>query len=405
MGRHLQALSFCILTACLLFASALAHAAPTYRGFQIPVEAITTESLDELVNDWGINQLRIQIGNNAQMDGTTGAAYDAMMEEQFSLLDIKLPLIESKGLTMIFCLYSPPGGFETRSAPSHYQMFSDPSLQDDFIAKWVEIAGRYAGNPTIVAFDLVNEPAANKALMGEGVRSWNNLLLDTISAIRSIAPTKTLIVKSLYGDPSKLGQLPIINDSNIMYSYNAYFYSEYQHSGAFNDPFSVSRPSSERVIKTMRRRLSPFFFKMYKRMKKKQIPSDAFPPKLVVGEATVSSCAIDAGTFLNDLLSAIETDESDISERRRARALRKWRKKRRRNKRRGISNRGLKKPSFKKNDFVRDVQHYSYAIHAYDEAKIWDPRYSCSVQGEFTLESEDTDRGIVIKGFMGRNVP
>jgi hypothetical protein len=404
MAKHLQALSFFIVG---IFALAtqihISYATPSYRGFQIPLEAITSESLDDIISNWGANELRIQIGNNTEMDGTIGAAYDAMMEEQFSLLDTKLPLIESKGLTIIFCLYSPPGGFETRTAPSHYQMFSDPSLQDAFIAKWEEIIIRYGSNPTITAFDLVNEPAANKSLMGEGVRSWNTLLLDTIAAIRAINPSKTLIVKSLYGDPSKLGQLPAIDDSNIMYSYNSYFYSAYQHSGVFNDPFSANRPSSDRILKSMRRRLSPFFFKMYNRMKKNLIPNDAFPPKLVVGEATVSSCALEAGTFLSDLLSAIETDDSELGERKRNRALRKWRKKRRRNRRRGISNRGLKKPSFDKSDFILDVQHYSYAIHAYGEAKVWDPRYSCSSDGEFTFESEDTDRAIVIKSFMSRN--
>ena len=408
MLKLLQAFSKGIASSLLLVVAMYgsdpyAHATPLYRGFQIPLEAITSESLDDIINNWGSNELRIQIGNNSQMDGTIGAEYDAMMEEQFSLLDTKLPLIQAKGLTMIFCLYSPPGGFETRDAPSHYAMFTEASLQDDFIAKWEEIITRYGSNPTITAYDLVNEPAENKSLRGEGVRTWNQLLLDTISAIRAINPTITLIVKSLYGDPSKLGQLPAINDSNIMYSYNAYFYGAYQHSGVFNDPFSINRPSSERVIKTMQRRLSPFFAKMYNRAQKKQIPADAFPPKLIVGEATVSACASEAGTFLNDLLQALETDDSTIGEQKRRRALKRWRNKRKRNRRLGRSNRGLKKPTFNKDDFVQDIQHYGYAIHAYGEAQVWDPRFSCSLDGEFTQESEDTDRAIVIKGYMSRN--
>lgn len=408
MSKLLQAFFKGIVSSLLLIIAVCgshlyAHASPSYRGFQIPLDTITAESLDDIINNWGANELRIQIGNNSQMDGTIGSEYDAMMEEQFSLLDAKLPLIQAKGLTMIFCLYSPPGGFETREAPSHYAMFTEASLQDDFIAKWEEIITRYGSNPTITAYDLVNEPAENKSLRGEGVRTWNQLLLDTIAAIRAINPTATLIVKSLYGDPSKLGQLPPINDSNVMYSYNAYYYSAYQHSGVFNDPFSVNRPSSERIIKTMQRRLSPFFAKMYKRAQKKQIPADAFPPKLIVGEATVSACASEAGTFLNDLLQALETDDSAIGEKKRKRALKRWRKKRKRNRRRGISNRGLKKPTFNKDDFVQDIQHYSYAIHAFGEAQVWDPRFSCSLDGEFTQESEDTDRAIVIKGYMSRN--
>jgi hypothetical protein len=371
-------------------------AAPTQRGFQIPLESITESTLDDLRNNWNANILRVQIGNNVEMDGKTGAAYDSMMEERFSLLDQKLPLIAAKNLKIIFCLYSPPGGFLTRESPSHHRMYAEPSLQDDYIAKWRQIITRYGTNSTIAAFDIDNEPAMRKELLASGARTWNTLVLDVIKAIREINPSVQLIVKSLYGDPSKLTSLPAINDANLTYAYNAYFYNSYQHTGITSVPFSIARPSDAAILQNVQKRVGNFYYKIYTRVEKKELPASAFPPKLTVGEATTSSCALESGEFLNGLLTALESDVSVLSRRARDRALSKWRASRRKNRR-------AKKPVFKAPDFYRDVAHNSYTIHAYGESPFWDPRYNCDSSGNLTLASSDTDRAIVIKGMMSKN--
>jgi hypothetical protein len=330
------------------------------------------------------------------MDGASGAAYDAMLEERFSLLDQKLPLITEKGFKIIFCLHSPPGGFLTREPPSHYRMYSEPALQEEYINTWKQIVTRYGTHPAIYAFDIENEPAMRKSLVASGARPWNDLVVDVIAAIRQIHPTVPLIVKSLYGDPSKLASLPAINDTNIIYAYNSYLYNSYQHTGVNTAPFSISRPSDEAIMQNLRRRVSPFFFTQYTRAQKKQIPAAAYPPKLIVGEVAVSACALESGQFLAGLIAALETNDSAISERRRARALSKWRNGRRRN-------RKLKKPVFTAADFFLDVQHAGYASHAYGESQFWDPRFSCDSSGNLTQSTSDTDRAIVIKGAMSRN--
>jgi hypothetical protein len=371
-------------------------AAPKQRGFQVPLEGITEASLDDLKNNWNANVLRVQVGNNTEMDGKTGSAYDAMMEDRFSLLDQKLPLIAAKNLKVIFCLYSPPGGFLTREAPSHHRMYSEPALQDDYIAKWRQIITRYGTNSAILAFDIDNEPAVRNSLLAPGARNWNALVVDVIKAIREINPTVPLIVKSLYGDPSKLSSLPAINDVNLTYSYNAYFYNSYQHTGVSSAPFSIGRPSDAALLLKIRQGLSRFYLGIYTRVAKKELPSSAFPPKVTVGEATVSSCAIESGEFMAGLLNALEKDDSILSRRARDRALSKWKKARKKNRR-------ARKPVFKTQDFLLDVAHHSYTIHAYGESPFWDPRYNCDTSGNLALSPSDTDRAIVIKAMMSKN--
>jgi hypothetical protein len=373
-----------------------ASAAPTMRGFQIPLEAITAETLDDLVNNWGVNVLRAQVGDNTNMDGTTGAAYDAMMEQRFLVVEEKLPLLQARGLKLIFCLSSPPGGFQTREAPSHYLMYSQPELQDAYIEKWKQIVARFGSHPAILAFDIENEPAMRASLRAPAARTWNQLLLDTIAAIRLTHPTLPLIVKSLYGDPSKLSQLPAINDPNVTYSYNAYPYNKYQHTGVGTAPFSIKRPTDAEVLNNIRKRVAPFFFKTSQRVDKGQIAKALYPPKVIVGEVAVSACANEGPEFLNGLLTTLEKDESAAQIKARARLIKQWQRARARGIRRP-------KPTFEARHFARDVSHTGWFIHAFAEAIIWDPRYVCDSAGNVTRSSTETDKSIVAKSFFSRN--
>ena len=385
-----------VIAVMCMWAPAPSYAAPTKRGFQILLNSIDDAALSDLVTNWKVNFLRIQIGNDMEMDGKTGAAYDAMMEEQFDLLDEKLPLIAAHGLKVIFILYSPPGGFQTRQGPSHYQMFSDPALQTAFIDKWKEIMTRYGSNETIMAFDLVNEPASRKGLLAAGALPWGNLAKQTIAAIRTIAPTRTLIVKPLYGDPGKLAGLPAFNDGNVEYAYNSYYFLKYQHTGVTEAPFSINRPEQSRLKDKMESILAPFFFKMKARADAGDIPASAYPPKLNVGEVAVSGCARESEVYLADLLTLLEVDNGNEGQIRRDSRIRRYR----RRKRRGFD---VVRPVFEADDFVLDIKHSGYAIHAYDESRYWDPRYVCNSDGSFTLSSTDTGRATVLKSFFSRN--
>ncbi len=396
MTNYLKVFLSLFVAVVSLFATSFSYAAPTQRGFQIPLNGISEPVLDDLIANWRINVVRVHVGDNANMDGLTDAAYDAMMESQFQLLDSVLPLFAARGLKMVFIMYSPPGGFETRESPSHYKMFSDATLGDAFIAKWQEIMARYGSNAAIAGFDIVNEPAMRKSLLGAGAKNWNGLLLSTIAAIRETHPTVPLFVKPLYGDPSQLTSLPAINDANVVYTYNAYFFNSYQQSGISDPPFSIAPPTTKAINDKLRRILASFYLKIYSQVEAKTLPATAFPPRLSVGEATISACATGASSFLSDLLTALETDESAASVKRRERVLREWKRARR-------NFRSLPKPSFLVADFKNDVAHDSYVVHAFNEARIWDPRYVCDASGNLTYSATETDREAVLKAFFRLN--
>lgn len=384
------------LAASLAFCVSTAAATPSMRGFQVDLSTIDEEFVADLADNWGINVVRIQIGNNQTMDGLVGDDYLEMMRGRMDLLDSKLSIFADHNIKVVFALYSPPGGFETREAPSHYEMFSQASLQDDYIAMWQEIAQRYKDNANIYAFDLLNEPAMRASMLGEGAKNWNQLLPTVIDAVRAIAPDAKIMVKSLYGDPSKLSALPALNYENIIYSYHAYPFLDYQHSGVDNAPFSQSRPAAQQVEKKLMKLLGGFYAKQLGQYNAGQIPQ--FPPSVNVGEAAVSACAFEGAEFLDSLLSVLEKEGDNA-------ALMKFVAKHTKKAKKKRKKKGLKPlPKPTADNFKKWITHHSYTIHAFGEAQVWDPRAVCSTAGNLDLDLENvTDRGEVLQSYFARN--
>jgi hypothetical protein len=359
-----------------MLATEVANAQVQARGFQIPIESITEENMARLVNTWKAKIVRIQIGNNSIMDGRTGAAYIEMMNEAFGRFDAKLPLLRASGLGVVFALYSPPGGFQTRQAPSHYSMFSDPSLQSDFVAIWEQILNRYGNEKSIIAFDLLNEPALRTSLLCANCDNWPALLKRTVAAIRAKSTSTKIMVKSLYGDPTKLTALPLLNDPNIIYSYHAYPFNRYQGSGFDGIPASLKRPTKKAIELKMINLVGRFFDKAKRAHRRKEIP--VYPPPVNVGEFTVSPCALQQPEkFLDDLLSVIE-------------------------KRRGARLKSAKTPRQKA--FAREITYQSWTYHAFDEFPAWDPRAVCGPNGEAILDPNAiTPRSEVLLKYLRRS--
>lgn len=385
-----------VASLALAGASGVAHAAPELRGFQVDINGVDAPTIAELANTWGINVVRVQVGDDFNMDGVTGNDYVAMMEGRMAVLDQKLPLFAAHNIKVVFALYSPPGGFERRDAPSHYLMFSRPELQPEFISMWQRIAQRYKDNPTILAFDLLNEPAMRGSLVASGAKTWNQLLPEAIEAVRAIAPNSRIMVKSLYGDPTNLAKLPALHYENLIYSYHAYPYLRYQHSGIDTAPFAVKRPAPAQVQKKMKSLLGRFYLKQMNYFNKRKIGS--FPPIVNVGEAAVSACAQEGAAYLDSILAVLERDGKP------ERAALKFAQKHSKAGRRKRIRRGLRPlPAPNAKQLQRFIRHHSYTIHAFGEAEVWDPRTECSAQGAFARAGAHTDRSIVLQSYFSRN--
>jgi len=63
-----------------------------------------------------------------------------------------------------------------------------------------------------------------------------------------------------------------------VYSYNAYFFNNYQHSGVYNAPYSSNPPSQAEIDSKARGILSRFYSKVYNRVETKKLQRQPFLP-------------------------------------------------------------------------------------------------------------------------------
>ncbi len=343
----------------LIFAN-LTYAEPVYRGFQIGTADLSDEEILSLGSEWKANVIRIQVGNDSLMDGRTGADYFQMISDSLDQVDLLLPKFDAQSIKVILTLYSPPGGFQTRKAPSHYAMFSELALQQDFINVWELLALRYKDNSTVLSYDLSNEPALRKSLFNRNALTWPELVKDTVTAIRAIDPVKQIIIKALYGNPTQLRFLPKIKDPNYCYSFHVYPDNKYINQGINGNPIKHNPPSNELILKNS-------FLPIHKLLKK-------FPKKdrkdvcFNIGEFAVPRWAPKADLYLERLLKLIERSKIPATER---------------------------QPATKIN-----LQSWTY--HAYDESPVWDPRGSTNPNNE-TFPAELPARAEVLVKYMLKN--
>jgi hypothetical protein len=379
----------------------------SYRGFQLNYRTLDEATVKELAEEWNINLVRFQVGNDAIMDGLEGSAYDQMLLTEFALVNNSLKLLEKYGIKVILSLYSPPGGYATRTLPAHHKIFSEPTLQAKFIQTWTTIVQTFGGNSAIYAFDLLNEPASRRSLLCTQCRKWGQLARETVAAIRSVSRKSTIMLKPLYGNPRQLSNLPVLRDKNVIYGYHLYPFFSYQHAGIDNFPSNVARPKERSVKTESTKGVQKFFTRMKKQFDRGRIPT--FPPRLSVVEFGVSGCSLNnPGEFLNDILTYIERDDINLN----ATALSKNSLK--------LLCESLKldncsalevekskvealKSVVNSNSLKPEIQHESWINHAFNDANVWDPRYYCDPSSKTFIKTGETDRSTVLKKFFERN--
>ena len=102
-------------------------------------------------------------------------------------------------------------------------LFDSDELQDRFIALWLELERRFAGNNRVM-FELLNE------VRDIDPEKWNNLASRTIEAIRKINKDRIIIVGSTeWNHYEKLKYVRLYDDENVLYTFHIYHPHEFTH--------------------------------------------------------------------------------------------------------------------------------------------------------------------------------
>lgn len=189
-----------------------------------------------LVAEQGFDHVRVPIRWSAY----TGAAPDHTIDAGFfAEVDQLVDLATANDLGIVLDVHF----FE--------ELDEDPwAERAHFLAIWDQIARRYADTSDRVAFELLNEPVG---VFVDEPGVWNDLAADAVEVIRRTNPDRTVIIGPVsWNHASRLDDLVLPDDANLMATIHTYDPSPFTHQGAvWTDPVpptGVVWDASERTL-------------------------------------------------------------------------------------------------------------------------------------------------------------
>src|SRR5580698_3369726 len=148
---------------------------------------ITQEDI-HFIRQSGFNSIRIPLHYKFfETDDTEG----------FVLLDRVIQWAHQENLYVILDLHAAPGGQTGKNiddSDGYPWLFSDASAQDHTVAIWQRLARHYRNNPTVLGYDLLNEPVPNYPKLGPLNSAVEPLYRRLSAAIRQIDTHHILIL-------------------------------------------------------------------------------------------------------------------------------------------------------------------------------------------------------------------
>ncbi len=155
-------------------------------------------------------------------------------ESGFKWIDKNIKWAKKYNIGIILNMHCPQGGYQSQG--NGMALWTDKTNQKRLAKLWKAIAERYADEPTIWGYGLINEPLAPMLETNEATLLQHEKLMKTlVKEIRSVSPYQMIFVerlcfaKNIEGDGSNVWfglnsetSFPIINDSNIVYEFHCY---------------------------------------------------------------------------------------------------------------------------------------------------------------------------------------
>ena len=230
-------------------------------------DVLYNEDTYKTLSSVGFNAVRFYLGaNNIEDVAADGSV--TYKEEALEWLDQHFEWAKKHNIKIVLCMMDAPG------APSRVGsgFFTNKAYQDRFVNLWIVLAKRYAQDPNIAAYDLVNEPTCT-ILPGDSPDNkfagafdlYQSIIQRTIDAIRTVDKNHVIIVERLWingVNEKALGVTPLgyyntlpndqrdtwqnvngkfnfpdLADDNYAYTYHVYEPGRYVHQYTGGDSF------------------------------------------------------------------------------------------------------------------------------------------------------------------------
>ena len=183
------------------------------------------EDIDSMAA-WGFNAIRLPMHYNLftlPIDQEPVIGEDTWLPKGFEMVDNLLDWCEANQMYLILDLHAAPGGQGKDAAIADYDS-SKPSLWESAenrrktVALWKKLAERYATEPWIGGYDLLNE--TNWTMSGNTM--LRNLYNELTTAIRSVDKNHIIYIEGNWFANDFTGLTPPW-DNNMVYSFHKYW--------------------------------------------------------------------------------------------------------------------------------------------------------------------------------------
>jgi hypothetical protein len=188
---------------------------------------ITRTDVDSLAS-WGFNSVRVAMHYKwftLPIEDEPVLGEHTWLDRGFELIDSLLDWCEDKGIYLILDMHGAPGG-QGKDAPISDYDPSKPSLwessdnKDKLVALWAKFAGRYADEPWLGGYDLVNETNWD---FPEGNNSQMRSLFKEITDSIRLVDTNHMIIIEGNSWANDFSRLTPPWDDNMVYSFHKYW--------------------------------------------------------------------------------------------------------------------------------------------------------------------------------------
>jgi endoglucanase len=268
------------------------------------------------VRAMGMNAVRFYMFVGTFEDARAPGVYK---EAGWRWLDDNLAWARRHGVYLVLNMHVPPGGFQ--SMGEGRKLWEEPANQDRLVALWRAIAARYAHEPMIAGYDLLNEPGVTRSKS-----QWQALATRIAKAIREVDAQHILIVERVNSVAKQWTNdadmnFVLVDDPNVVYTFHFYEPFDYTHQGAawakmgeggrYPDDAKVARSSDTKWIgvaafgsPTLPPGDSPWTRSEGPHLR-------ATDPRAVIGHVSLVGRSVGDGRALYDDLVIEELDEQD----------------------------------------------------------------------------------------------
>ncbi|GAB2706367.1 hypothetical protein GCM10027037_35810 [Mucilaginibacter koreensis] len=205
---------------------------------------------------WGFNSIRLPMHYNLYtlpVDKEPVAGKNTWLEKGFALTDSLLKWCKANHMYLILDLHATPGG-QGNDLPISDRYPDQPSLwdskanQEKTVALWRKLAERYANEPSIGGYDIINEPnwGFEDPKDTRGTAETKNeplrkLMMDITKAIREVDKKHIIIIEGNGFGNNYRGIFPLW-DKNMVVSFHKY--GNFNNEGAIQGFLSISKENS-----------------------------------------------------------------------------------------------------------------------------------------------------------------